>query len=289
MGRLFFEAFHGVAWHVLVRFGQWEEVVARAVPSDSDVHASSVATAHYARGVAFAALGRLPEACAELALFEHCLENPHLASRVLHNNAVYDRALVLAGKHGGVLHVAEAVLRGEIAFAEADFEAAFAHLREAVARDDALKYDEVLTDDLKKLRQPETILPHPSPANIKAVGLDDASATCVGRTVGACRWRRPRPRGRFCVPHRPSNVRALVWACVSIRPPTLVFPSTDIRKTFGPSPVLKRPWWRWERPIPLWRTPPRPRVPLLFRASPTLAFVPSHSVVFKPRCPYETI
>ena len=41
-----------------------------------------------------------------------------------------------------ILGVAEAMLAGEIAYRQEKFDLAFAHLREAVRRDDALNYDE---------------------------------------------------------------------------------------------------------------------------------------------------
>ena len=52
-------------------------------------------------------------------------------SRLLHNNRVVD-----------LLAIAEEMLRGEILYRKEDYRPAFAHLRRAVALDDALPYDE---------------------------------------------------------------------------------------------------------------------------------------------------
>jgi tetratricopeptide (TPR) repeat protein len=141
MGYVFLEAYHTMIWHVFIRFGKWEEIIAYPVETDKEVFASSIATAHYARGVAFASLGRVAEAEAEQVKFLEAIANPALAGRVLHNNAMY------AEEGPCVLNVNKAMLDGEIKYRKAvqeggDVEPAFDALKLAVELSMKLKYNE---------------------------------------------------------------------------------------------------------------------------------------------------
>ena len=42
--------------HVLVRFGQWQEIIDEPMPDDPEIYLVSTAMQHYARGVAYATL-----------------------------------------------------------------------------------------------------------------------------------------------------------------------------------------------------------------------------------------
>ena len=124
------EAFVPTRFHVLVRFGKWEDILAAAWPGDRDLYSFTVAVQRYARTVALAALGRVAEAKAEAALYEtEAAAVP--ATRKLMNNFCSD-----------VLAVAREMMLGEIAYREQRFDAAFAHLRRSVELDDNLPYDE---------------------------------------------------------------------------------------------------------------------------------------------------
>ncbi len=124
------EAFVPLRIHVLVRFGRWDELITEPLPDDLDLYCSTAATIHYGRGVAFAATGQLARAHAEREAFQAAYQRiPD--SRYLFNNTVHD-----------ILAVAGAMLDGEIAYREGDFEEAFAHLRRAIELDDNLPYDE---------------------------------------------------------------------------------------------------------------------------------------------------
>ncbi len=126
----FLESYLALKPHVLVRFGRWEEILALPFPEEPALFCTMAATLHYARGVAFSALGRVAEAEAELvALREATARVPE--SRLLHNNTVRD-----------LLAIAEAMLEGELDYRKGRHEEAFAHLRRAVALDDGLPYDE---------------------------------------------------------------------------------------------------------------------------------------------------
>ncbi len=124
------EAFVPLDVHVLVRFGRWADLIALPVPQDRELYCTTTATVHYGRGIAYAATGQLSEAHAErTALAAAYARIPE--TRYLFNNTSLD-----------ILAIAVAMLDGEIAYREGRFDEAFAHLRRAIALDDALPYDE---------------------------------------------------------------------------------------------------------------------------------------------------
>jgi tetratricopeptide (TPR) repeat protein len=125
----YLDAFVGTPYHVMVRFGMWEPILAEPEPQ-RDMLAAARAIRRYARGVALASLGRVDEALAEQAAFlEAKVAVPE--TRLLFNNSVK-----------GILEVATRVLAGEIEYRRGHHEAAFEHLRAAVELDDRLNYDE---------------------------------------------------------------------------------------------------------------------------------------------------
>jgi len=85
---------------------------------------------HYAKGTAHAALGHVPAAQAEQALFADAVKRVP-KSRYLHNVPCLQ-----------LLAVAEEMLAGEIAYRGGENDAAFARLRAAIALEDDLPYDE---------------------------------------------------------------------------------------------------------------------------------------------------
>ena len=137
VGSVFLESFACIPWHVLVRFGKWEDIVNRPLKEDKDMYAGTVATSHYARGIAFAAMGKIGEADVERQKFHDALQNKALEKRCLHNNVMHDPE-----QRSGILDVAEAVLDGEVEYHKGNFQQAFKHLRLAVERDINLSYDE---------------------------------------------------------------------------------------------------------------------------------------------------
>jgi len=126
----FFESYVAIRQHVLVRFGKWHAIIAQEPPADRALYCNTVAMMHYARGVAHAALGDVPAAEAEQALFRNAAQRVP-ESRQMHNVKCVQ-----------LLAIAEAMLEGEIAYRRGEHDAAFAHLRAAVALEDALPYDE---------------------------------------------------------------------------------------------------------------------------------------------------
>jgi tetratricopeptide (TPR) repeat protein len=126
----FFESYVSIRQHVLVRFGKWREIIAQELPADAALYCNTVAMLHYAKGVAHAALGEVAAAEAEQALFRAAAQRVP-QSRQIHNVHCVE-----------LLAIAEAMLAGEIAYRRGEYDAAFAHLRAAVALEDALPYDE---------------------------------------------------------------------------------------------------------------------------------------------------
>ncbi|MFA5711898.1 tetratricopeptide repeat protein [Mycolicibacterium sp.] len=124
------EAFVPLRVHVLVRFGRWDDLIAAPLPADPALYCTTTATWHYGKGVAYAAKGQLAEAEQQRERFAAaCRRVPE--SRYLFNNTSRD-----------ILAVAAAMLDGEIDYRAGRFDAAFAHLRRAIALDDGLPYDE---------------------------------------------------------------------------------------------------------------------------------------------------
>lgn len=145
MGAVFLEAFATMPWHVMIRFGKWDDIIAEPVPSSVSVFPGCIATAHYARGVAYASKGMVPEAEKEQVEFLKACKNPALAGRVLHNNPMWTE------EGPCVLKVAEQMLAGEIAYRKAviapgpqveAFDGAFDKIKAAVVLSENLKYDE---------------------------------------------------------------------------------------------------------------------------------------------------
>ncbi|OGM49859.1 tetratricopeptide repeat domain protein [Aspergillus bombycis] len=100
------ESFLGSKAHVLVRFGRWEEILRLELPADRKLRCATTATILYAQGLAYSALGRIEEAEAVQQDFE--------AARAAVPSTRLNR----------------------------NYEVAFASLREAIQREDALPYSD---------------------------------------------------------------------------------------------------------------------------------------------------
>ena len=148
MGAIFLESYVTMPWHVMIRFGKWDEILAEPMYTEKDVFPATIATQHYARGVAYASKGMVPEAEAEQALFKEALTNPALAGRLMHNNFMYQDP----AEGPSILNVNAAILEAEIEYrrqflAKAagephDFTAAFDELRRGVDLSLNLAYNE---------------------------------------------------------------------------------------------------------------------------------------------------
>ena len=111
-----------------MRFGRWDEVL--AAPEPEVIFPTARTFRHALRGAAFAATGKVAEARSELEAFREAKKQ------------VPDTATVVINKAVDVLGVAEPFLTGEVLYHEGKTEEAFTALREAVRREDALRYSE---------------------------------------------------------------------------------------------------------------------------------------------------
>ena len=126
----FIESYIPMKQHVYIRFGKWREIIDQELPDDAELYCVTIASIHYAEGVAHASLGEVDAAESEKALFLAAKAKVP-ESRLLHNNTCQD-----------LLDIAEAMLDGEIEYRKGNFDAAFVHLRRSVELDDSLPYDE---------------------------------------------------------------------------------------------------------------------------------------------------
>ena len=148
MGAIFLESYVTMPWHVMIRFGKWEEIINEPMYDDKDAFPATIATQHYARGVAYASMGMVPEAEAEQALFKEALQNPALVGRMMHNNFMYQDP----NEGPSILNVNASILEAEIEYRrqylakqngkEHDFTAAFDELRRGVDLSLNLAYNE---------------------------------------------------------------------------------------------------------------------------------------------------
>ena len=133
-------------WMVLVRFGRWHDILTRALPADFERFAVTFAFGLYAKGLAHSALGQVREAKETKALFDAAAAAVP-ASRMHHNVPCSLQMQVAVLMLQGELAYREAAmaLEEEQGVTEAALEAlqgALASLWAAVAREDALPYDE---------------------------------------------------------------------------------------------------------------------------------------------------
>ena len=124
------EGYHSTFMHVLVRFGKWQEIIDFQLPNDPKLYCVSTVMCHYARCVAYSALGQIEAATKEQDLFREArTQVPE--SRLFFNNNADD-----------ILAIADAMMVGEIEYRKENYETAFNHLETAVRLDDNLYYTE---------------------------------------------------------------------------------------------------------------------------------------------------
>jgi tetratricopeptide (TPR) repeat protein len=125
------EAFMAIPVEVEVRFHKWDEILKMPRP-DASMKTSTMLW-HYGRGIALAATGKINDAEAELKIVTD-------AEAATPPDAVF--APPINNKTKDILGIAENVLAAKIATARHDTAGAIGHLRQAVAIQDTLKYDE---------------------------------------------------------------------------------------------------------------------------------------------------
>jgi tetratricopeptide (TPR) repeat protein len=122
------EGYYSMTLHVMVRFGRWQEIIDALLPDDPELYPVSTAMSHYAKGVAHASLQQFEGAEQERRLFHDSLSRIPPERKVFNNSAL------------SILAVGEKMLEGELEYHKGNHEIAYAHLREAVHRDDNLEY-----------------------------------------------------------------------------------------------------------------------------------------------------
>ncbi len=124
------ENYYSMAIHVLIRFGKWQEIVDVPLPDDPELYCATTAMHHYAKAIAHATLGQFEAAEQSRTSFEATMatipEDRHLFNNTTHT----------------VLAIARAMMNGEVAYHQEQYETAFNHLRQAVTLNDELNYTE---------------------------------------------------------------------------------------------------------------------------------------------------
>jgi len=124
-----FQTFASMPLVTMVRFGQWEAVLAEPEPPKNWRYMTGIW--HYARGLAFT-YGRKPEIAArELARLQEIIRDPRTKEEMI---GFSDAPTLLS--------IAGNVLAGEMAAAQKQYETAIEHLKDAVDLEDGLMYNE---------------------------------------------------------------------------------------------------------------------------------------------------
>jgi hypothetical protein len=124
------QAYWMTPWFNRVRFGRWDEIAPLPNPAPDLPYVSAIW--RYAQGMAAVRQQRLDDAAAHLAEL-----SKHAADPVLDTMLVWDRYPLTHA-----VRIAERTLTAELALAKKDHAAALAALREAVAIEDRIPYDE---------------------------------------------------------------------------------------------------------------------------------------------------
>lgn len=124
----FVEGIMPTDYHVMIRFGRWEDILDRPEPADWLLVSNAVH--HYARSIAHSALGQTAQAREELEKFDAAAAKIP-GHWLQYNNKISD-----------VLPIARSMIEGELLFREGAYDEAFAILREGAEMEDRLIYAE---------------------------------------------------------------------------------------------------------------------------------------------------
>jgi tetratricopeptide (TPR) repeat protein len=122
------DGFMPTALHVMIRFGKWNEILAEQEPDSWRLF--SRAERHFARSVAYSAIGKIDQAREEI-------EHMDVVAKQL-----TDKWKIGNNSAREVIAVARKMAEGELAFREGQKDKAFDLLREAVTLEESLSYDE---------------------------------------------------------------------------------------------------------------------------------------------------
>ena len=124
------QGFLVVPYWAMVRFGQWDDILADAGPRHDT--AFTRGAWRYARAMALTAKGRLDDAEKELGQLKVIVSDPELKGQVTFS----------ANSGYSILRIAPEVVAGEIAARRKDWDKATLHLDRAIRYEDALIYQE---------------------------------------------------------------------------------------------------------------------------------------------------
>jgi tetratricopeptide (TPR) repeat protein len=122
------DGFMPTTLHVLIRFGRWNDIL--EYPEQPESRLISRASRHYARSVAFSALGRTGEARRELEKFDAVTAQ------------ITDEWLVGNNRANDTLAISRRMAEAEMLYRDGKRERAFELMREAVTLEERLAYDE---------------------------------------------------------------------------------------------------------------------------------------------------
>ncbi len=125
-----FEGFYSIETHALARFGKWQDLVDCPLPEDPDLYCMTAAMNHYGKGIAHAALKQHDKALEAQNNFEVSAAK------------LTDERMIHVVRCVDICGVARELMGGEIEYHNGSYDLAFTHLRNAVALEDALPYDE---------------------------------------------------------------------------------------------------------------------------------------------------
>jgi tetratricopeptide (TPR) repeat protein len=116
-------------WHVLVRFGMWQEILKEPGPPEWALVGKGMQ--HYAKGIAYANTERHEEAAEEIAALDDAVEKLVGKERKLGNQPASE-----------VMKIAQQILRGEAAFKAGRREEGLKELKKAVNIEERIVYAE---------------------------------------------------------------------------------------------------------------------------------------------------
>ena len=124
------EAYYSAGIHVLVRFGHWQQITEETLPDNQALYPITTILLHYAKTIAFAALGNIETARKHKSQFEILLAN------------VPDWHIVANNPTVNILKVAEAMMNGELEYHAGKHDLGYEYLRQATELSDRLEYSE---------------------------------------------------------------------------------------------------------------------------------------------------
>ncbi len=122
--------YYTIPWYIMVKFSRWDAILAEKQPDPVLVYPRVIW--HYARGMAYCGKNNLPAAKNELAAIQALEPDTFLQKMTIWE---INKAIDL-------VHIAQNVLAGEIAFKLGNFKQAIERYSAAVAMEDQLNYNE---------------------------------------------------------------------------------------------------------------------------------------------------